>query len=173
MRGMHYIYLVELAIDKFDPITDLPVSEDSFLTWRRWDQRLPNTQNTLLEFLIFGRGLDGKWFIGPSGPHQHTYPGIDAWLDRTAIDAEHGRLGIHKMSEYYGLFAPLRGTPGALQMHLNVRIERFNQMVKLHPELGLGQMVGYDRKLAPAGVWRAITDDALEGLLLHANLAAA
>lgn len=166
---MHFILIVRDAIDRFDPMTDLLVSEDSFLTWRRWDQDLPNSKHTRVyavangRWTLYGRESGSGWFLTPAGLQKQLYPGINAWLERTAVDAEHGRLGIHMASRYYGLLAPITVSPEARGMIYNKKVRLLSELTK---EITFPSPFPFEpHPIAPEMEWDSLREEVIGQLL--------
>lgn len=180
---MHIILEVKDAIERFDPLADLLVSEGKFLTWRRHDQYLPNSESTRIFCLVSpgrwqvsGRFSLAGWFLTPIGLDLDI-DGVEiihAWLDRTAVDAENGRLGVYRHSQFAGLLGTLevprdmKASPAQLRYNLRTRF-----LSGLTKQVRLPRPFEFEpRPNDPEAEWERLRKEIL-GQLLELNLTAA
>lgn len=103
----HFLFTIEDphqmgALGDFDPCRDLLLRRSMFLTWRRWDQLLPE------RVYIYGAVApfcpqDGTWPVIQFDTRR-TFPGVKRWVAGQG-QGKRNQLGKYEHSKHHRLFS--------------------------------------------------------------------
>jgi len=105
----YFLYYVEGSLDEYDPTQDMLLRPRAFLTWRRFNQKVPNGAK---QYAGANKDReDAEWMIWRFNNQLH-FSGVQEWLDNLS----HGKtsLGTWEASEYTGIIAKPPVPSGAI-----------------------------------------------------------